>query len=227
MEQIADATDIAKGTLYNYFPAKEAILAAYLDQESVARNIERIVRLRGLADTRSRLTASLAELIEAVRARPDMFEKYFTYRMRDRGLPLPRAAVASSPWLDLTCSADSYRRNARKDISLLGSWDVWSRYYAGTANPRDPWISPLYGGLAGLPPILIQVGTNEIMLDDAVGFTELARDAGVDATLRVWPGMVHCFAFFSPMVPEATAGMNEMGAFIRAKLEHATAAAGR
>ena len=65
------------------------------------------------------------------------------------------------------------------------------------------------------------------MLDDAVGFTELARDAGVDATLRVWPGMVHCFAFFSPMVPEATAGMNEMGAFIRAKLEHATAAAGR
>jgi epsilon-lactone hydrolase len=140
--------------------------------------------------------------------------------MRDRGLPLPCAAVASSPWLDLTCSADSYRRNARKDISLQGSWDVWSKYYVGTANVRDPWISPVYADLAGLPPVLIQVGTDEIMLDDAVRFTGLARDAGVDATLRVWKGMVHCFAFFSPMFPEATAGMNEMGAFIRARLGH-------
>lgn len=147
--------------------------------------------------------------------------------IRDRGLPLPCAAVASSPWLDLTCSADSYRRNARKDISLLGSWDVWSKYYVGTANPRTPWISPIYADLGGLPPFLIQVGTDEIMLDDAVRFTGLAREAGVEATLRVWEGMVHCFAFFSPMFPEATAGMNEMGAYVSAKLGRTTAAAGR
>jgi AcrR family transcriptional regulator len=80
MEQIADAADIAKGTLYHYFPVKEAILAAWLDQESLARNADRIVRMRGLADTRSRITASLAELTDAVRAQPDLFEKYFTYR---------------------------------------------------------------------------------------------------------------------------------------------------
>jgi epsilon-lactone hydrolase len=139
--------------------------------------------------------------------------------MRDRKLPMPCAAVASSPWLDLTCSADSYRRNARKDISLLGSWDVWSRYYVGSADAREPWISPIYGDLTGLPPVLIQVGTDEIMLDDAVRFTGRARDAGVDATLRIWKGMVHCFAFFSPMFPEATAGMNELGDFIRARLD--------
>jgi AcrR family transcriptional regulator len=80
MEQIAEAADIAKGTLYNYFPVKEAILSACLDQESLARNAERIVRMRAMADTRSRLTASLVELIEAVRAQPDIFERYFTYR---------------------------------------------------------------------------------------------------------------------------------------------------
>jgi epsilon-lactone hydrolase len=149
------------------------------------------------------------------------------FAMRDQGLPLPCAAVASSPWLDLTCSADSYRRNARKDISLLGSWGVWSKYYVGTAVARDPWISPIYGDPAGLPPMLIQVGTDEIMLDDAVKFTALACDAGVEATLRVWTGMVHCFAFFSPMFPEATAGMNELGGFIRSRLGLPDRAAGR
>jgi AcrR family transcriptional regulator len=82
MEQIADAADIAKGTLYHYFPVKEAIVSAYLDRESLARNAERMVRMRGLPDTRSRLTASLTELIAAVRAQPKIFEKYFTYRTR-------------------------------------------------------------------------------------------------------------------------------------------------
>lgn len=145
--------------------------------------------------------------------------------IRDRGLPLPCAAVASSPWLDLACSADSFRRNARKDISILGSWEVWSKYYAGDADLRDPWISPIHADLRGLPPIMIQIGTCEIMLDDAVRFAELARAAGVEVTLRVWQGMVHCFAFFSPMFPEATAGMNELGAFIRATLGQAKNAA--
>jgi AcrR family transcriptional regulator len=82
MEQIAEAADIAKGTLYNHFPVKEAIVAAFLDQESLAKNAERVVRMRALRDTRARLAASLAELIDAVRAQPVIFEKYFTYRTR-------------------------------------------------------------------------------------------------------------------------------------------------
>jgi AcrR family transcriptional regulator len=80
MEQIAEAADIAKGTLYRHFPVKEAIVAAFIDQESLARNGERVVRMRALPDTRARLTASLTELIGAVRAQPVIFEKYFTYR---------------------------------------------------------------------------------------------------------------------------------------------------
>lgn len=82
MEQIAEAADIAKGTLYSHFPVKEAIVADFLDRESLSRNAERVVRMRALPGTRARLTASLAELVEAVRAQPVIFEKYFTYRTR-------------------------------------------------------------------------------------------------------------------------------------------------
>jgi acetyl esterase/lipase len=144
---------------------------------------------------------------------------------RDRGLPLPAAAVVSSPWLDLTCSADSYRRNAHRDISILGSWDVWNRHYVQDGDPRHPWISPVYADLRGLPPTLVQVGTHEIMLDDAVRFGESARKAGVAATVRVWDGMVHCFAFFAPAFPEATAGMQELAGFLKERLGRAAEAA--
>ncbi len=135
--------------------------------------------------------------------------------IRDQELPVPAGGVASSPWLDLTCTADSYQRNARKDISLLGSWQVWNRYYYADADPRHPWVSPLYADLAGLPPLFIQVGTHEIMLDDSVSFIRKAKTAGVDASISIWEEMVHCFAFFSPYFPEAKAGMAELGGVVR------------
>lgn len=101
----------------------------------------------------------------------------------------------------------------------LGAWpSVWAKYYAGGEDPRHPWISPTYADLRGLPPILIQVATHEIMLDDCERFAAQSRAAGVDVTLRAWEGMVHCFAFFSPLFSEATTAMNELGAFIQAKL---------
>lgn len=130
--------------------------------------------------------------------------------IRDEGLPLPAGGVASSPWLDLTCTADSYQRNERKDISTLGSWQVWNKYYYADTDPRHPWVSPLYADLKGLPPVFIQVGTYEIMLDDSLKFIEKAKAAGVDASISIWEEMVHCFAFFSPMFPEAKAGMEEL-----------------
>lgn len=82
MEEIAEAADVAKGTLYSHFPVKDAIVAAYLDRESIARNAERVERMRALPGTRARLTASLTELAAAVRAQPELFEKYFTYRTK-------------------------------------------------------------------------------------------------------------------------------------------------
>lgn len=135
--------------------------------------------------------------------------------LRDSGLPLPAAGVALSPWTDLKCSGASYKTNARADISTLGSWTVWSKYYAGENDPALPWISPLYGDLRGLPPIMIQVGDAEILLDDAVRYAQKAQDAGVDVTLRVWPGMVHCFPLLAPLFPEATQAMQETCAYIR------------
>lgn len=83
MEQIADRVDIAKGTLYHYFPVKEAIISAYIQNASLARNAERIVRLQQLPDTRSRLILSLQELIEGIREQQDIFEKYFVYKVQN------------------------------------------------------------------------------------------------------------------------------------------------
>lgn len=138
--------------------------------------------------------------------------------IRDSGLPLPVAGVAFSPWTDLTRSGESYRSNARKDISTLGSWDTWSGYYVGDNDPTNPWISPLYGDLHGLPPILIEIGDHEILLDDSRSFAKKAKEAGVHVTLHVWEGMVHCFPIFAPMFREATEAWDETIAYIKSKL---------
>jgi acetyl esterase/lipase len=139
--------------------------------------------------------------------------------IRAENLPLPAAGVALSPWTDLTCSGESYRTNALKDISTLGSWDIWSGYYVGPNDPKHPWISPLFGDLQGLPPILIQVGDHEILLDDSVRFAEKARAAGVAMDLHVWEGMVHCFPLLAPMFPEATRAWEETIDYIVRHLE--------
>jgi epsilon-lactone hydrolase len=138
--------------------------------------------------------------------------------IRDRELPLPAAGVALSPWTDLACRGSSYTRNARRDISTLGSWEIWGSYYVGSHNPEHPWISPLYGDLRGLPPILIEVGDHEILLDDAVQFADKARVAGVEIDLHVWEGMVHCFPLLAPLFPEATEAWLEIIAYIRKRL---------
>jgi len=138
--------------------------------------------------------------------------------IRDTGLPLPAAGVALSPWVDLTCTSGSYRTNAYRDISTLGSWQIWNRYYYGANDPKTPWISPLYGDLHGLPPMMIVVGDHEIMLDDACKFAAKAKEAGVEMTLRVWEGMVHCFPMFAPAFKEATEAWDETIAYIRSKV---------
>lgn len=139
--------------------------------------------------------------------------------IRDEGLALPAAGVALSPWLDLTCSSPSFITNSRRDISTPGSWFTWNSYYVGGNDPRNPWISPVYGDLNGLPPFLIEVGDHEIMLDDSIRFTEKAKAAGVDATLHVWEGMVHCFPLLAPMFPEAVQAWDEVIAYIRKQLQ--------
>lgn len=132
--------------------------------------------------------------------------------LKERSLPLPAGAVALSPWTDLKCSGQSYTRE--DPLAPDGSWQVFGKYYAGENDPADPLISPLYGDLAGLPPLLIYVGEAENMLDDSVRFAGKAKQAGVSVRLEVGPGMVHCYPALSPMFPEAKRAMEDICGFL-------------
>lgn len=135
--------------------------------------------------------------------------------LKDQGIPLPAAAVALSPWTDLKCTGESYFSNAKKCLSPEGTWTAFSKHYVGDCDPALPWISPLYGDLRGLPPVLIFVGSEEILRDDSVRFAQKAKDAGVNVTLKVGDGLFHCFPVCAPFFPEATQAMNEICAFIK------------
>ena len=113
------------------------------------------------------------------------------------------------------CTGESHRTKAKVSIDPPGMSTVCSKYYAGDHDPCLPWISPLYGDLHGLPPLLIYVGDDEMMHDDSTRFAEKAKAAGVEVTLKVAEGMVHCYPLFAPLFPEATQAMEEICAFIK------------
>ena len=140
--------------------------------------------------------------------------------IRDGGLPVPGAVVCLSPWVDLAVSGASMENKAAEDpiVSremLLG----WRRLYLGDSDPRTPLASPLYANLRGLPPMLIQVGSGEVLLDDATRLTQCALAAGVDTTLEVWPHMIHVWQSFAPILPEARQSIERIGQFIKAHLD--------
>lgn len=138
--------------------------------------------------------------------------------MKEQGLPLPAAAVALSPWTDLTLSGESYRTNLRRCISPRNMAMVCSKYFVGDNDPRKPLISPLFGDLHGLPPLLINVGGDETMRDDSTRFAEKAKAAGVDVKLRVEKGMGHCYPLMAPLFPEATEALQEICEFMQAQV---------
>lgn len=135
--------------------------------------------------------------------------------IRDQGLPLPVAGVSLSPWTDLKLTGESHKTRASAAIDPLGMSKVCSKYYAGDNDPCHPWISPLYGDLHGLPPLLIDVGNDEMLRDDSVMFAEKARAAGVQVTLHVAEGQVHCYPLLPDFIPESKQAMDEICAFIR------------
>ena len=110
---------------------------------------------------------------------------------RDAGLPVPAAGVCISPWTDLTMSGQSHASRAARD-PLVKAADLrrFGEAYLAGAEATAPLASPLFADLAGLPPLLIQVGDDEVLLDDAVGLEQRAKAAGVDAILKVWAEMV-------------------------------------
>ncbi len=136
--------------------------------------------------------------------------------LRDAGDPLPAAAAPISPWTDLEGTGNSMRTHVDKDPmvepgGLLGM----ARLYLGDADPRQPTASPLHADLTGLPPLLIQVGELETLLDDATRVAASARENGVAVTLEVWPDMVHVWHLFAPMVPEGRQAIAGIGAFLK------------
>ena len=138
--------------------------------------------------------------------------------LRDAGAELPRAVVLMSPWTDLTVSSPSFSTNKKFDPSTTREGlRTAARLYAGDRNPADPMMSPLFADLSGLPPMFMQVGGNELLLDDSRLLAERARAAGVDATCKIYDEMWHVHQFAAPEIPEAQAAMNDIAAFIRAQ----------
>jgi epsilon-lactone hydrolase len=139
--------------------------------------------------------------------------------IRDRQLPRPAAGVCISPWVDLTCSGATYATKAAVDpIVTRQSVSMMADAYAGAGDAKAPLVSPLYADLHGLPPLLVQVGSDEVLLDDALGLGERARAAGVDVTVEEWPAMIHVWHWFLPMLAEAERAVGVIGAFVRARL---------
>jgi acetyl esterase/lipase len=111
---------------------------------------------------------------------------------------------------------ESWETNVRKDMMLdPGATRESAQVYLGGADPRTPLASPLYADLQGLPPILIQVGSDELILSDATGLAERAQAAGVDVTLEVWEGMQHEWHFAASILPEARQAVERIGQFIQ------------
>lgn len=136
--------------------------------------------------------------------------------IRDRGMPLPGGAVALSPWTDLKNTGESFISNAKLDnLSWPLAQHIFSSYYTNGQDAINPWISPLYGDLQGLPPLLLFAGGDELLRDDAVRFARKAEAAGVNTTLRVGEGLFHCYPACHPLFPEAREAMKEICAFLR------------
>jgi monoterpene epsilon-lactone hydrolase len=140
--------------------------------------------------------------------------------LRARGEPLPVAGVLMSPWTDLAATGASYESRAMADpIHQRAMIKALAKNYLGEeGDPLNPLASPLYADLAGLPPLLIQVGDRETVLDDSTGFAEKARATGVDVELEVWDNMIHVFQMFGAELPEACQAIASIARFLKRHL---------
>jgi len=135
--------------------------------------------------------------------------------LRDAGAPLPACAVLLSPFADLECRGESYTARAELDPIVSREMGLgMGKAYVGDREPSDPLASPVNAALAGLPPLLIQVGSREVVLDDARRIERHAREAGVLAKLDVWPGMVHVWHLFASALAEGQRAIEDLGSFI-------------
>jgi phosphinothricin tripeptide acetyl hydrolase len=139
--------------------------------------------------------------------------------LRDAGDPVPAAGICISPWADLTCSADSYKTKSGADPIVIHEDILWmASLYLGDQDPKTPLISPVFADLKGLPPLLIQVGSEEVLLDDSIGLDRRAREAGVDSTLEVWDDMIHVWHLFFQMLKEGRDAISRIGEYFNSRI---------
>ncbi|MFB9264423.1 alpha/beta hydrolase [Bradyrhizobium erythrophlei] len=138
-------------------------------------------------------------------------------RLRAAGEPLPACAWLVSPWTDLTMSGASLASKDAVDPIIHASYleELAEAYVPHMMDRRDPLVSPLFGDLAGLPPLLIQVGSAETLLDDATRLAVRAGAADVDVTLQVWPHMIHAWPVWNAALSDGRRALEEAGRFIR------------
>jgi acetyl esterase/lipase len=135
--------------------------------------------------------------------------------LRDAGDPLPAAVVCLSPWVDLEMLGESMTSRAEMDPMIQrDSLLVAARAYLGDAHARTPLAAPLYADLRGLPPLLIQVGTAETLLDDSTHLAERARAAGVEVIFEPWDDMFHVWQFCASILPEGQEAIDRIGEFV-------------
>ena len=144
--------------------------------------------------------------------------------LRERGIPLPAAAVLFSPFVDLASTGESTRTNSERCAMFdRDSFGRAAQYYLGDRDRRAPLASPLYAELQGLPPLLIHVGEDETLLDDSRRLAERAQRAGVKTQIKIWPAVPHVWQLFQRWVPEARSSLREAGMFFAREVGEARA----
>lgn len=136
--------------------------------------------------------------------------------IRDAGEPMAAGGICISPWVDMEGTGESMKTKAGVDpmVSKQGLEDM-AAFFLGEGDRRDPLAAPLHADLSGLPPLLLIVGTAEVLLDDAVRLHKRAEAAGVDSKLEIWEDMIHIWPWFAPFLPEGQQALEQIGGFIR------------
>ncbi|HZP46137.1 MAG TPA: alpha/beta hydrolase [Candidatus Binataceae bacterium] len=139
-------------------------------------------------------------------------------KLRDDKVPLPACAVPISAWSDMEGTGESMKTRAKADpmVGSAGLFDM-AKAYVGNADPKNPLASPLHGDYTGLPPMLIQVGDAETLLDDSTRVAAKAKAAGVKVDLEVWPEMIHVWHVYAKLLPEGQQAIDRIGQYV---IEH-------
>ncbi|MGE4043469.1 MAG: alpha/beta hydrolase fold domain-containing protein, partial [Acetobacteraceae bacterium] len=142
--------------------------------------------------------------------------------IRDAGLPTCGAGWCISPWVDMEALGASFTDRSMTDPTVQKQGiQFMAKHYLGGADPRSPYAAPIYGNLKGLPPLLIQVGACETLLDDSLQLARLAGMADVPVDLQVWPEMIHIWHIFHPVLGAGRRAIATGGAFVKKQLQGA------